>query len=101
MMTKDFEPITEVGIHLDDFGEGTAASNRPGEKIRIDVCSCSCALYFVLQGSSSQWVGARRRLSSTAQRGNRQHRRRSRLLSSYRNMSPQSNKNVSGIVENE
>uniref|UniRef100_A0A3P8U359 Elongator complex protein 1 n=1 Tax=Amphiprion percula TaxID=161767 RepID=A0A3P8U359_AMPPE len=23
MMTKDFEPITEVGIHQDDFGEGT------------------------------------------------------------------------------
>lgn len=22
MMTKDFEPITEVGIHQDDFGEG-------------------------------------------------------------------------------
>lgn len=28
MMTKDFEPITEVGIHPDDFGEGTTASNR-------------------------------------------------------------------------
>lgn len=27
MMTKDFEPITEVGIHQDDFGEGTAASH--------------------------------------------------------------------------
>lgn len=25
MMTKDFEPITEVGIHQDDFGEGTVA----------------------------------------------------------------------------
>lgn len=32
MMTKDFEPITEVGIHPDDFGEGTAAPNRPGGK---------------------------------------------------------------------
>lgn len=28
MMTKDFEPITEVGIHQDDFGEGVAASHR-------------------------------------------------------------------------
>lgn len=27
MMTKDFEPITEVGIHQDDFGEGEAASH--------------------------------------------------------------------------
>lgn len=27
MMTKDFEPITEVGIHQDDFGEGMAASH--------------------------------------------------------------------------
>lgn len=26
MMTKDFEPITEVGIHQDDFGEGTLTS---------------------------------------------------------------------------
>lgn len=34
MMTKDFEPITEVGIHQDDFGEGTAASNRPGKGAR-------------------------------------------------------------------
>lgn len=25
MMTKDFEPITEVGIHQDDFGEGMVA----------------------------------------------------------------------------
>jgi len=24
MMTKDFEPITEVGINQDDFGEGIA-----------------------------------------------------------------------------
>lgn len=23
MMTKNFEPITEIGIHQDDFGEGT------------------------------------------------------------------------------
>lgn len=29
MMTKDFEPITEAGIHQDDFGEGTVASNGP------------------------------------------------------------------------
>lgn len=28
MMTKDFEPITEVGIHQDDFGEGTVALNK-------------------------------------------------------------------------
>lgn len=27
MMTKDFEPITEVGIHQDDFGEGTVDLN--------------------------------------------------------------------------
>lgn len=27
MMTKEFEPITEVGIHQDDFGEGTVAPN--------------------------------------------------------------------------
>lgn len=27
MMTKDFEPITEVGIHQDDFGEGTVATH--------------------------------------------------------------------------
>lgn len=27
MMTKDFEPITEVGIHQDDFGEGTLTSD--------------------------------------------------------------------------
>lgn len=27
MMTKDFEPITEVGIHQDDFGEGAVASH--------------------------------------------------------------------------
>lgn len=26
MMTKDFEPITEVGIHQDDFGEGEPSS---------------------------------------------------------------------------
>lgn len=26
MMTKDFEPITEVGIHQDDFGEGKPSS---------------------------------------------------------------------------
>lgn len=25
MMTKDFEPITEIGIHQDDFGEGLVA----------------------------------------------------------------------------
>uniref|UniRef100_A0A669BZL6 Elongator complex protein 1 n=1 Tax=Oreochromis niloticus TaxID=8128 RepID=A0A669BZL6_ORENI len=31
MMTKDFEPITEVGIHQDDFGEGTVRVwNREG-----------------------------------------------------------------------
>lgn len=28
MMTKDFEPITEVGIHQDDFGEGTVTLNK-------------------------------------------------------------------------
>lgn len=28
MMTKDFEPITEVGIHQDDFGEGKKCSSR-------------------------------------------------------------------------
>lgn len=27
MMTKDFEPIAEVGIHQDDFGEGTLTSD--------------------------------------------------------------------------
>lgn len=26
MMTKDFEPVTEVGIHQEDFGEGILAS---------------------------------------------------------------------------
>lgn len=25
MMTKDFEPITEVRIHQDDFGEGESS----------------------------------------------------------------------------
>lgn len=28
MMTKEFEPITEVGIHQDDFGEGTVSPHR-------------------------------------------------------------------------
>lgn len=28
MMTKDFEPITEVGIHQDDFGEGTVTLKK-------------------------------------------------------------------------
>lgn len=28
MMTKDFEPITEVGIHQDDFGEGTVNPDK-------------------------------------------------------------------------
>lgn len=32
MMTKELEPITEIGIHQDDFGEGTVASNTPAEK---------------------------------------------------------------------
>lgn len=27
MMTKDFEPITEVAINQDDFGEGIANKN--------------------------------------------------------------------------
>lgn len=31
MMTKDFEPITEVGIHQDDFGEGAVTSNGPAK----------------------------------------------------------------------
>lgn len=35
MMTKDFEPITEVGIHQDDFGEGVVASDYS------DVCQLS------------------------------------------------------------
>lgn len=32
MMTKDFEPITEVGIHQDDFGEGTLNSDWSASK---------------------------------------------------------------------
>ncbi|XP_030594916.1 elongator complex protein 1 isoform X2 [Archocentrus centrarchus] len=32
MMTKDFEPITEVGIHQDDFGEGKFISVGWGKK---------------------------------------------------------------------
>lgn len=37
MMTKDFEPITEVGIHQDDFGEGTLTSDYSPSKWLLKV----------------------------------------------------------------
>uniref|UniRef100_A0A8C5AJX2 Elongator complex protein 1 n=1 Tax=Gadus morhua TaxID=8049 RepID=A0A8C5AJX2_GADMO len=36
MMTKEFEPITEVGIHQDDFGEGSAVCPQTGaRRVRV------------------------------------------------------------------
>lgn len=37
MMTKDFEPITEVGIHQDDFGEGTLTSGGSAAKWFLEI----------------------------------------------------------------
>lgn len=64
--------------------------------LHMDSCSANGAQLFViglidnnilcvLQESSSQWGGERRRLSSTAQRGNRPRRGRSRSVFSNRN----------------
>lgn len=74
-MTKDFEPITEVAIQQEEFGEGgTFTSTELRENFFVCFSCTNESVVFVHQENSSRLDGVRRRRSFMAQRESRLHR---------------------------